>query len=137
MLPFCLTLLFKYNPIDTQHIFSLLQFICMFQQNSTKYIVTLFSFQFGYIFVTVVLHHKNKQKNQVTKAFFIHKKITVAILFLSNGDFKFSYCLATAARMINSFASAFLICVLLTILLLLLHLLLESVLETWHRVLFR
>ncbi|PFJ17356.1 hypothetical protein COD67_09830 [Bacillus cereus] len=37
-----------------------------FQQNSTNFIVTLNGFQFGYIFVTVMLHSKKRKRVVIT-----------------------------------------------------------------------
>ncbi|PFE02370.1 hypothetical protein COE15_19915 [Bacillus cereus] len=55
------------NNSDSIYSLSLL-LMYMFQQNSTNYIVTSFSFQFGYIFVTVVLHHKRNTKKAIILA---------------------------------------------------------------------
>ncbi|PFA18781.1 hypothetical protein CN373_17740 [Bacillus cereus] len=43
----------------------------MFQQNSTTYIVTSFGFQFGYIFVTVMLQRDKEQEKTIIYSFFL------------------------------------------------------------------
>ncbi|MBN9900703.1 hypothetical protein FO497_13245 [Bacillus cereus ATCC 10876] len=58
----------------------------IFQQNSTNPIVTSNGFQFGYIFVTVMLHTRKKENELTilsTRPFhlFIYVQLTMQILF--------------------------------------------------------